>query len=148
MIKAQDGNTVKIHYTGKLDDGTVFDSSVDVEPLEFTIGAGEVIMGFEGGVIGMGIDESKNVHIPADQAYGPHIEEMVAVVDRSRFSPEVEPKIGGMLNVPQEDGSTISATITEVSESKVTLDANHPLAGKDLNFDIELVGIDVHANMG
>ena len=140
-MKAEHGNTVKIHYTGKLDDGTVFDSSVDREPLEFTIGAGQVIPGFEAGVIGMVIEDSKNVHIPADQAYGSHRKEMVAVVDKSQFPPEIEPKIGSMVDVCQEDGSTVSAAITEVSESKVTLDANHPLAGKDLNFDIELVGI-------
>jgi len=141
LIKAKDGNMVKIHYTGTFDDGTVFDSSTDGEPLEFTLGKGQVIVGFEEAVICMGIGESKTIHVPADKAYGPYMKEMIAVVDRSQVPTEIEPKTGAMLDVLQENGSTISVTITEISESEVTLDANHPLAGKDLNFDIKLVGI-------
>ncbi len=141
MIKAKDGNTVKIHYTGKLVDGSVFDSSVDRDPLEFTIGAGSVIPGFEEGVIGMEVGESRKVNIPADKAYGPHRKEMVADIDRSQFPADIEPKVGTMLDVRQEDNTTISVTVSKVSDSKVTLDANHPLAGKDLNFELQLVAI-------
>jgi len=141
VIKAKNGNTVKIHYTGKFDDGTVFDSSINGEPLEFTLGKGQVIQGFEEAVICMGIDESKSIHVPANKAYGPHVKEMIAVVDRGQIPLAIEPKIGAMLDVRQENGSTISVTIAAISESEVTLDANHPLAGKNLNFDIELVEI-------
>jgi len=141
MAKAEHGNTVKIHYTGKLGDGEIFDSSVDKEPLEFTIGKGQVISGFEEGVIGMSVKESKVVNIPADKAYGPHRKEMIAVIDKTQFPPEIEAKMGSMLDVRQEDGSTVSVTITNVSDSDVTLDANHPLAGKDLTFDLQLVEI-------
>jgi len=141
MIKAKNGDTVKIHYTGKFDDGTVFDSSINGEPLEFTLGKGQVIPGFEEAVVCMGVEESKTIHVPLDKAYGPHVKEMIAVVDRGDIPLAIEPKVGAMLDVLQENGSTISVTITKISESEVTLDANHPLAGKDLNFDIELVEI-------
>jgi peptidylprolyl isomerase len=141
MVQAKPGDTVKIHYTGKLDDGTVFDSSVDREPLEFTLSGGQVIPGFDEAVLGMSPGESKTQKIPMDQAYGPHREEMVLEVSRQQIPPELEPEVGQQLQVQQENGQSIPVFVTEVTESKVTLDANHPLAGEDLTFDIQLVEI-------
>jgi FKBP-type peptidyl-prolyl cis-trans isomerase 2 len=141
MTKAKHGDTVKLHYTGKLDDGTVFDSSVDREPLEFKIGGNQVIKGFEKAVIDMKPDESKTVTIPPDEAYGPYREEMIADVPRQQFPPSVQPEVGQHFELKQENGEPIVVTVTQVSESEVTIDANHPLAGKDLTFDIQLVEI-------
>ena len=141
MIKAKDGDTVKVHYTGKLDDGSVFDSSVDREPLQFTIGESQVITGFEQAVIGMEIDESKTVKIPADEAYGPYNEELVQVIERGEFPPELKLEVGKKLQMRQADGQVIVVTITDISESSVTVDANHPLGGEDLTFEIQLVEI-------
>lgn len=141
MTQAKDGDTVRVHYTGKLDDGTVFDSSIDREPLQFTIGARQVIPDFEQAAVGMNQGESKTFKIPADKAYGPHRKEMVLVVDRDQFPEHLEPRVGQQLQMSQEDGRTLAVRVTQVSESSVTLDANHPLAGKDLTFDIELVEI-------
>ena len=141
MGQAEHGNTVKVHYTGKLDDGTVFASSTEHEPLEFTIGESQVIPDFEQAVIGLNPGESKAIKIPADKAYGPYYEEMVVAVDRDRLPPNFQPEVGQQLQVSQADGRTITVMVTDVSESSVTLDANHPLAGKDLNFDIQLVEI-------
>ena len=141
MAQAKYGDTVKVHYTGKLGDGTIFDSSIDRDPLEFTLGEGRVIPGFEQAVVGMDLNETKTVKIPEDKAYGPHREELVAEVDRSQLPADLEPEIGQQLQGRQADGQVIVATVTDVSESSVTLDANHPLAGKDLTFDIQLVAI-------
>jgi len=141
MVQAKPGDIVKIHYTGKLDDGTVFDSSVNREPLEFTLSGGQVIPGFDEAVLGMSPGESKTQKIPMDQAYGPHREEMVLEISRQQIPPELEPEVGQQLQVQQENGQTIPVFVTEVTESKVTLDANHPLAGEDLTFDIQLVEI-------
>ena len=141
MAQAKTGDTVKVHYTGKFEDDTVFDTSTDREPLEFTIGKGQMIPGFEEAVLGMNLDESKNVQIPADKAYGPHREDRVMVVDRSQLPENLEPKVGQQLQVNQEDGKGFVVTVTDVSESSVTLDGNHPLAGKDLIFNIQLVEV-------
>ena len=141
MAQAKPGDTVKIHYTGRLEDGTVFDSSADREPLEFTLDGGQVIPGFEQAVVGMTPGESKTEKIPMDQAYGPHRPEMVLEVSRQQMPPELQPEVGQQLPVQQPDGQTIPVFVTEVTESTVTLDANHPLAGEDLTFDIELVEI-------
>ena len=141
MAQAKPGDIVKIHYTGKLDDGTVFDSSVNREPLEFTLSGGQVIPGFDEAVLGMSPGESKTQKIPMDQAYGPHRDEMVLEISRQQIPPELEPEVGQQLQVQQENGQTIPVFVTEVTESKVTLDANHPLAGEDLTFDIQLVEI-------
>ena len=141
MVQAKPGDTVKIHYTGKLDDGTVFDSSVNREPLEFTLSGGQVIPGFDEAVLGMSPGESKTQKIPMDQAYGPHREEMVLEISRQQIPSELEPEVGQQLQVQQENGQTIPVFVTEVTESNVTLDANHPLAGEDLTFDIQLVEI-------
>lgn len=141
MTQAQQGDTVKVHYTGKLDDGTVFDSSTSGDPLEFTIGSGSIIPGFEKAVVGMTPGDSKTEVIPVDDAYGPHREEMVLVVERAQMPADLEPEIGQQLQIQQPSGEAIPVVITDVSDSEVTLDANHPLAGEDLTFDIELVEI-------
>ena len=141
MAQAKSGDTVKVHYTGKLEDGTTFDSSVDSNPLEFTIGGGQIIKGFEEGVVGMAEGDSKKVEIPFAEAYGPHREEMVVEVDKEQFPDHLTPEVGQELELRQEDGQSLIVVITNVTDENVTLDANHPLAGKDLTFDIELVEI-------
>ena len=141
MSKAKDGDTVKVHYTGKFEDGEVFDTSLEREPLEFTIGKGQVIPGFEKAVEGMSLGDTKTTDITPEKAYGPRHEEMVTTVERNRFPADMDPKVGQRLQLRQADGKTIRVTVTDVSGSKVTLDANHPLAGKNLTFDIKLVEI-------
>jgi peptidylprolyl isomerase len=149
MAKAKEGDRVKVHYTGRLDDGTVFDSSecseddcgCDHGPMEFVIGGGQVIPGFDKGVLGLEIGESKTIHIPVDEAYGERIEEMVATVPRADLPPELTPEVGQQLEVTQEDGQVFQVLITEVDADSITIDANHPLAGQALNFDVKLVEI-------
>lgn len=142
MAQAKTGDTVTVHYTGKLDDGTVFDSSAEREPLQFAIGSGSLIPGFEQAVIGMSPGESKTETIPVDQAYGPHYEEMVLVIDRQQIPPEMPVDVGTQLQIRQETGEMIPVVITDANEVEVTLDANHPLAGEELTFEIQLVAID------
>lgn len=142
MSKAKEGDTVVVHYTGKLDDDTVFDSSRDREPLSFAIGEGKVIPGFEEQVVGMAPGETKTITIDAANAYGPYRDDQVIEVERDRLPDEIEPQVGQQLQVQQTDGSTAVVAITDVSDEKVTLDANHPLAGKDLIFDLELVKVE------
>ena len=141
VVQAKDGDVVKVHYTGKTDDGAVFDSSLDREPLQFTIGEGKLLARFEQAVIGMKPGESKSINIPADEAYGPYREDLVMVLDWSQLPPDVIPKVGQQLISTQPDGRKIVALVVEVSESGVTADANHPLANEDLTFDIELINI-------
>jgi peptidylprolyl isomerase len=141
MTQAKQGDTVKVHYTGKLDDGTVFDSSIDRDPLEFILGQGQLIPGFEQAVLGMMPGESKTEKIPADEAYGPHRQEMVVEVERQQLPDNIPLDLGQQLQIQQAPNQIIPVVITAISESKVTLDANPPLAGKDLIFEIELVGI-------
>jgi peptidylprolyl isomerase len=141
MAQAKYGDTVMVHYEGKLSDGTVFDASVGGDPLEFTIGEGQIIQGFEQAVVGMNIGESKTTTIPSDQAYGPHQSELVVNVDRTQLPPDLQIEIGQQLQIQQAPGQFIPVTVTDVSDQKVTLDANHPLAGKDLVFDIQLMEI-------
>ena len=141
MSQVKTGDTVKVHYTGKLDDGTVFDTSAEREPLEFTIGEGRLIPDFEQAVVGMEPGEAKNIQIAAENAYGPYHEEMVIVVQRKDIPEDVNPKVNQKLQVQQQNGQPFVVTVTEVSETSVTLDGNHELAGKDLNFDIQLVEI-------
>lgn len=141
MAKAKIGDRVKVHYTGKLEDGTVFDSSLEGEPLEFTIGSGEIIPGFEDEIIGMEEGEKKTFTIPTDKAYGPHREELMLTVGRDEFPPDIQPSEGQQLQLRQPDGRVFYVVVIEVNEKTVTLDANHPLAGKDLTFDVELVEI-------
>lgn len=141
MEQAKRGDSVKVHYTGKLDDGTIFDTSEDRDPLQFTLGKGQVIPGFEAAIIGMNPGQSKVAKIPSNQAYGPYRKEMVIEVERKDFPGEINPEVGQQLQLSQPDGRAIIVTTTNVTESKITLDANHPLAGKDLTFDIKLVEI-------
>ena len=141
MAQAKYGDTVKVYYTGKLEDGTVFDSNFDRNPLEFTLGEGQIIPGFEKAVVGMHPGESKTVKVSSDQAFGPHQKELILTVDREQIPPDLKPKVGQQLQVSRADGRTIRVEVIEVSESSVTFDANHPLAGKDLIFDIQLLEI-------
>jgi peptidylprolyl isomerase len=141
MKQAAIGNRVKVHYKGLLDDGTVFDSSHDCDPLEFTIGTEQVIPGFEEAVIGMSIGEVKTSRITSDQAYGPHIEEMVVGIDRNQLPADLEPSIGQRLKFQRNDGYVIEVTVIDMSDSSIIFDGNHPLAGKDLNFEIQLIEI-------
>ncbi len=140
MMAAKSGDHVKVHYTGKLEDGSVFDSSANREPLEFTIGEQEVIPGFESAVVGMSPGQSKTQTIPVDQAYGPRRDEMVITLDRKEVPREIQLQVGQRLRMHQE-GRDIIVTVTGITEQDVTLDANHPLAGRNLVFDIELVQI-------
>lgn len=142
MSQAKSGDTVKIHYTGTLDDGTRFDSSKGREPLEFEIGSGQVIPGFDKAVEGMSIGEEKSVNIASDDAYGPHHAQMVQEVPKSALPQGLEPQQGMGLQAQGQDGQPINLLVTEVGEDSITVDGNHPLAGENLNFDIELVDID------
>ena len=138
MTQAATGDTVKVHYTGKLDDGTVFDSSLESEPMQFKIGEGQLIPDFEKAVVGMEVGESKTIHIACNDAYGPHQKEMIMVVDRKEVPPNIDPQPGQRLQLRSPDGNTFLVLVTDASEENVTLDGNHPLAGKDLNFEIQL----------
>lgn len=139
--QAKAGDAVKVHYTGTLKDGSVFDTSLDREPLEFILGQGQLIPGFEQAVIGMKVGESKTVNIPMDQAYGPHNYELISVIDRDKLPEGMNPEIGQQLQAQQPDGQTRIVTVIDISETSITVDANHPLAGKDLTFEIELMEI-------
>ncbi len=143
MAQAKNGDKIKVHYTGRFEDGTVFDTSEERGPLEFTIGDGDVIPGFEKSIVGMEVEERKTVTIPPEDAYGPRRKELIWERKKSEFPEGITPAVGKQVGVRlnQPDAPLITALITDVSEDTVTLDANHPLAGKTLVFDIELVGI-------
>lgn len=141
MQQVKKGDTIKVHYHGKLADGSTFDSSEGREPLEFEVGGGMVIPGFDEGVTGMAIGEKKTILIPADEAYGPKQEEMLMEFPRDRFPADMVPEVGMQLNMSNGSGQNFPVTITEVGDENVMLDANHPLAGEDLTFDLELVEI-------
>lgn len=138
---AKAGDTVQVHYTGKLDDGSVFDSSAGRDPLEFTVGAGQVIPGFEQAVEGMAVGQTKTVTIPAAEAYGDRVAEAVLQVPREQLPPDLEPEVGQQLVMQSRDGRQIPIVVVEVTEDSITIDANHPLAGRDLTFEIELVSV-------
>lgn len=142
MAQATEGDTVSIHYTGRLDDGTVFDTSEERDPLEFTLGDGRVIPGFEEAVSGMEPGETKTATIPADDAYGPRREDLVMKVDREQLPEDMDPDVGQRLGMRTSDGETVEVRVTATDDQAVELDANHPLAGQDLTFDIELVRVD------
>jgi len=140
LAKAKNGDTVKVHYTGKLNDGSVFDSSQDREPLEFTLGEGQLIPGFEKAVEGMEVGDNTTVEIPSDEAYGERRDDLELEVAKNELPGDIDPEVGMQLQMKQqESGQAIPVQITAVEDEKVKLDANHPLAGKDLTFDIELV---------
>lgn len=139
-VKAND--KVKVHYKGTLSDGQVFDSSEGRDPLEFTVGTGQVIPGFENGILGMEIDESKTIEIPSAEAYGEPKAEMIQEVPMSQLPEEIKPEVGMQLMTQTPDGQQIPLVVTEVKEDTITVDANHPLAGKDLTFELTLVGIE------
>jgi peptidylprolyl isomerase len=141
MVKAKDGDTVTIHYTGTLDDGSVFDSSEGREPLEFTLGQGMVIPGFENAVLGMEEGETESIQIESEDAYGEYSDELLFDVARTDLPPNIEPKEGMVLQVSAEDGTVSNVVIKEVADDSIVLDANHPLAGKALHFEINLVSI-------
>lgn len=133
------GSKVKIHYTGTLNDGKVFDSSEGKEPLEFTIGENQVIPGFENGVKGMKLNEEKTIKIKANEAYGEVNKQLIISVPREKFPPQIE--VNGRLILKGPQGQSIPAIIKEVKDNIVVIDLNHPLAGKDLNFKVKVVGI-------
>ncbi len=141
MTQAKDGDTVKIHYTGRLQDGNIFDSSSGREPLQFNIGGGQVITGFEEAVSGMTVGEKKTAVIPCEKAYGKRDPSLVMVVDRKHVPAEITPEVGLRLQVGGPSGELLAVTVVEVSDENITLDANPPLAGEELTFDIELVEI-------
>ncbi len=141
MAQAKAGDTVLVHYTGSFDDGAEFDSSLDGEPLEFTVGQGEVIPGFDNAVDGLDEGETRTVSIPPDEAYGNHRDDLVAVIGREQLPTEIDPEVGLVLEMSSEDGIVTNVTITEIGDDTITLDANHELAGKKLNFEITLVEI-------
>ena len=141
MQQAQNGDKVRVHYHGKLRTGETFDSSDGREPLEFTLGSGQVIKGFDEGVKGMQAGDKKTVEIPVEEAYGEKSEDMIIEFPKTQFPPEVTPEVGAQLMMSNGAGQQLPVTITQVKEESVILDANHPLAGEDLIFDLELVEI-------
>lgn len=141
MAQVKAGDTVKVHYHGKLTDGTTFDSSEGREPLQFVVGQGHVIKGFDNALVGMTIGDKKTVNIPVDEAYGPANPENMLEFPKSDFPEGAEPAVGMQMNLSDNQGNVFPVIIAEVKEDSVVLDANHVLAGKDLVFDIELVEI-------
>ena len=141
MKKAQNGDKVRVHYTGTLDNGEVFDTSYEREPLEFVIGEGKLIPGFEKAVEGMEVGEKKKIKIPYQEAYGEKRNELLLEVPKSELPEGLTPQIGMQFQLNTPSGGTIIAELTEIKDDTVILDANHPLAEKDLNFEIELVEI-------
>lgn len=142
MATAKSGDTVRVHYTGRLDDGTVFDSSREREPLEFTVGSGNVISGFERAVEGMEVGEAREARIEADDAYGERRDDLVLDLPKEQVPDDMDIATGMRLELRQPDGQAVPVTVAEVGEESVTLDANHPLAGQPLTFELELVGIE------
>lgn len=136
----KDGDTVRVHYTGTFSDGEVFDSSREREPLEFTLGDESLISGFEDALIGRAKGDRFTVTIPADEAYGEHLEELLMEVPRSEVPEDISPEVGTMLQIATDDGD-MEVQIVEVTDEIVILDANHPLAGEDLTFDIEVIEV-------
>ncbi len=142
MSKVSTGNKVKIHYTGKFDNGEIFDSSRDTEPLAFEVGSGEVILGFDNAVIGMEVGDTKEVRLLEDEAYGPYNQDMVFPADSNQFENGLTPEVGQKFQTKMEDGTPLLLTVKSTEGGEIILDANHPMAGKILNFDLEVVAID------
>jgi FKBP-type peptidyl-prolyl cis-trans isomerase 2 len=141
MQAVKNGDKVKVHYHGKLTDGTVFDSSLERDPLEFEVGSGMVIKGFDDGVSGMTTGQKKTINIPVNEAYGPKSQEMVIQFPKSEFPADFVPAVGLQLNMTGANGEVIPVVVAEIADDFVLLDANHPLAGQALIFDLELVEI-------
>lgn len=142
MARAKKGDTVEVHYTGKLEDGTVFDTSQDREPLSFTLGEEKVIPGFEQAVEGMEPGDTKTEELSPDEAYGQRREDMVMELERDQIPEDVDPQVGQQLQLRMQNGQTVPVVITDLGEESVTIDANHPLAGKKLIFEIELLDVE------
>ncbi|MBW2960737.1 FKBP-type peptidyl-prolyl cis-trans isomerase [Mesonia aestuariivivens] len=141
MSLVKENDTVKIHYTGKLEDGQVFDSSLEREPIEFTIGGGQIIPGLEKGLIDMKVNDKKTIEIPQTEAYGEVQEELFQEVPKDQLPQEITPEVGMGLVAKNPDGSERQLRVAEVKDESIVIDANHPLAGKDLIFDVEVVEI-------
>ena len=141
MSIIKDGDTVSVHYTGTLTSGEVFDSSLEREPLKFTLGMGQLIPGFERAIMGLSVGQKATTNIPSKEAYGEHNSDMVLEVPKNQLPPELDAQVGMQLQLNQPDGQAIPVQITQIKEEMVTIDANHPLAGKNLNFDIEIIEI-------
>jgi peptidylprolyl isomerase len=139
--RAKNGDTVQVHYTGTLADGSTFDTSAGRDPLEFVLGSGQTIQGFEKAILGMKAGEKKTVTIPSNEAYGPPDPRLIIEVSRTNLPAGMTPQVGQQLRSTSSDGTPVVATIIKVSDNTVTLDANHPLAGKNLTFEVALVKI-------
>ncbi len=147
MQQVKKGDTIKVHYHGRLEDGSTFDSSEGREPLEFEVGGGMVIPGFDDGVTGMQVGEKKSINIPYNEAYGPKQDDLLFDFPKDKFPPDITPEIGMQMNMRGENGQQFPVTVQEVSDEKIVLDANHPLAGKNLTFDLELVEINSKSSL-
>ena len=141
MSQVKENDTIKLHYTGKLTDGQVFDSSVEREPIEFTVGEGKIIPGLEKGVIDMKVNEKKTIEIAKDEAYGEASDELFQEVKKEQLPEDIKPEVGMGLVSKNPDGSERQLRVADVKDDHIVVDANHPLAGKDLIFDVELVEI-------
>lgn len=141
MSQVKQNDTVRVHYTGKLKDGQVFDSSLEREPIEFTMGQGQLIPGFEKGLLDMKVNEKKTIDIPSEEAYGEPRQELIQEVEKSQLPEEIKPEPGMGLVSKSPDGREMNLVVKEVKDDTIVVDGNHPLAGKDLVFDLEVVEI-------
>src|SRR5690625_6759122 len=141
LSKVKKGDTVKVHYTGTLKNGEIFDSSQNKEPLEFTMGQGQLIPGFEKAVENLEVGESTTVNIPSEEAYGKLRDELISSVPKNQLPADITPELGMQLQVNQENGQPVPVRIVEITDENLTLDANHPLAGEDLTFEIKLIEV-------
>ncbi|WP_418603016.1 FKBP-type peptidyl-prolyl cis-trans isomerase [Hwangdonia sp.] len=141
MSQVKENDTVKVHYTGKLNNGQIFDSSLEREPLEITLGQGMLIPGFEKGIVSMELNEKKTINIPAAEAYGDVREDMFHKVQKDQLPQEITPEVGMGLASKNPDGSEVQFRVAEVNDDYIIVDANHPFAGQDLTFDLELIEI-------
>jgi len=141
MTKVIDGKKVKVHYTGKLENGEVFDSSIDKEPLEFTVGQQQMIPGFEKGVMNMTVGDKKTIVLPPEEAYGQYNPELSMPYKRSELPADLTPEVGMTLQFQSQEGQVFYVSVTEIGDTEITVDANHQLAGKELTFDVEIIEI-------
>lgn len=141
MTQAKSGDTIKVNYTGRLDNGEVFDTTENRQPFELVLGQTRVISGFENALVGMSPGESKTVKLPPGEAYGPRREEMVVTIDRNRIATDAEVEVGQALQLKASDGTPVAARVTQVNDADVVVDANHPLAGQALTFEISLLEV-------